>query len=57
MSDEEPGKPIKLNFYSGIVANRYTAKAPKRKGTDHAAKTGGMIPAYPIERVKVKPSQ
>jgi len=46
-----------MNFYSGIVANRYTARAPKRKGIDHAANTGGMMPAYPIEREKVKPSQ
>ena len=48
---------LPLFVYSGIVANIYTAKAPKRNGIDHAANTGGMMPAYPIEREKVKPSQ
>ena len=39
--------------YSGVFRNRYTARKAKRKGTVHAAKTGGNIPVYPIDREKV----
>ncbi len=48
-----PNELKEIVSYSGIVANRYVARAPKRKGIDQAAKAGGMIPAYPIERKKV----
>ena len=38
--------------YSGILWKRYAATTPNNTGTVHAATTGGIILAYPIESIK-----